>query len=218
MGFEHWDEVEGTLIRHLLLHVLPLLGVVELGCASAISQPSTFRITPLGQRFLAGQPVPPGYDPKVSYLRADNNFRVRVPAQASLYDRFQLARFAHLERREEGRAHYLISRGSVSRAIKSGITVEQISAFLNRATNNQVPLKVVEALRTWGTRYDALQLEQATLLRFKDEQVLAELRQHSAIEPLLGETLNPTTVVVPAANLAELRRLLVELGYLEEKG
>lgn len=215
MGFEHWDEVEGALIRHLLSHVLPALGIVDLGAASAASRPTSFRLTPPGQLFLAGRPLPIG-DQRQTYLRADTNFRVRVPPPASLYDRFQLARFAQLERREEGRAIYLITRASVSRAIKNGITVEQITAFLNRATNNQIPLKVVEALRTWGARYDVLQLEQVTLLRFKDERVLAELRQQTNIDHLLGEILNSTTVLVPEAHLPELRRLLIELGYLEE--
>jgi hypothetical protein len=215
MGFDHWDEVEGALISHLLTHILPLLGIVDLGCASAVSRPTSFRLTPPGQLFLAGRPIPVS-DQRHTYLRADNNFRVRVPPPASLYDRFQLARFAQLERREEGRAIYLITRGSVHRAIKNGITVEQITAFLNRATNNQAPLKVVETLRTWGARHEVLRLEQVTLLRFKDEHVLAELRQQTGIDQLLGEILNPTTVLVPNAYLPELRRLLVELGYLEE--
>jgi hypothetical protein len=215
MGFGHWDEVEGALIRHLLTHILPILGIVDLGCTSAVSQPTSFRFTPPGQFFLAGQPAPISTQ-RQTYLRADNNFRVRVPPSASLYDRFQLARFAQLERREEGRAIYLITRGSVHRAIKNGITVEQITAFLNRATNNQAPLRVVEMLRTWGARHEVLRIEQVTLLRFKDEHILAELRQQTGIDQLLGESLNPTTVLVPAAHLPELRRLLAEMGYLDE--
>ncbi len=32
---------------------------------------------------------------------------------------------------------------------------------------------------------------------------------------LLGESLGPTTIVIPADHVPEVRRLLMELGYLE---
>ena len=214
MGFEHWDRVEGALIRYLVTHILPLLGVVKLGCPAGDSLPTTFRLTPPGEAFLTGQPLnaPP---PKSTFLRADNHFKVRVPAQASLYDRFQLARFAALDHREKGRAIYHITQASIGRAAKNGVTADQIIAFLTRATNNQIPLKVVETLRAWGARYATVKLEQTTILRLNDEKLGSELRQNPAINRWLGELRGPTTFLVPGNNVSELRRLLTELGYLE---
>ncbi len=215
MGFEHWDKVDGALIRFLLTHILPLLGAVDLGCPAETGHPTAFCLTPLGEAFLLERPFTPTRPKKPVFLRVENDFYVRVPAQASLYDRFQLARFAELDRRENKRVVYHISRTSISRAAKNGVTADQITAFLTRATNNQIPLKVVETLRTWGARFATVKFEQATLLRLKDEQLMAELRQHPALSPLLGEVLNPTAILIPTKNIPKVRRLLVELGYLE---
>jgi hypothetical protein len=216
MGFTHWDSVEGALIRHLITHMLLLLEVVELGCSTETSSPTSFRLTASGETFLMGRPPPSAEHPKKPvFLRVDNNFHVHVPVQASLYDRFQLARFAELDQRDSRRAVYHITRTSVSRALKNGVTADQIIAFLTRATNNQTPLKVVEALRTWDARHATIQFERATLLRLKDQQLVSELCQHPTLGPLLGEVLNPTTILVPPDHVAEVRRLLTELGYLE---
>jgi len=187
MGFEHWDQVEGAFIRYLLTHILPLLGVLKIGAATPTDErPTCFSLTAQGRQFLAGHPAEESTPDPPAFLRADANFYVQVPPRASLYDRFQLARFAHLDRRENHRAIYQITRASISRAAKNGVTIDQIIAFLTRATNNQIPLRVVETLRTWGARYGTLKLEQLTVLRLRDEKLLPELRQDPAISRLLA--------------------------------
>jgi hypothetical protein len=214
MGFAHWDDIEGGLIRYLLTHILLWLGVVDVGAPADNELPHCFRLTVSGVAFLANQTLPADLPQQPVYFRADSHFQVRVPTQASLYDRFQLARFAVLDHREEKRAAYQITQASISRAVKNGVTPDQIIAFLTRTTNNRIPLKVVEAIRAWGTRHATVQIEQATLLRLKDERLTAELFQHPALSHLLGEIVGPDTIVVPARNVAEVRRLLTELGYL----
>ena len=53
------------------------------------------------------------------------------------------------------------------------------------------------------------------LLRLKDEKLVVELRENHTLRPLLGEVIGPQTIVIPAKNIAEARRILLELGYLE---
>jgi hypothetical protein len=43
---------------------------------------------------------------------------------------------------------------------------------------------------------------------------VAELHQHPELSQLLGEVVGPKTITIPAHNVAEVRRLLTELGYL----
>ena len=215
MGFKHWDQVEGALIRYILTHILLLLGIVEIGRPAAAGAPSSFRITPAGRLFFSRQSIDASPHQKPPFLRVDANFNTYVPARASLYDRFQLARFAQLGRRESERVIYQITPASVGRALRNGVTAEQITTFLARATNNQTPLKVVETLLAWGARQGAAHLEQATLLRLKREEMVVELQQHPALRSLLGEVIGPTTILIPPDNVREVRRLLTELGYLE---
>lgn len=215
MGFAHWDEVEGALIHYLITHILWWLGVVELGAVTETAPPTAFRITPSGQSFLHNKTVPDLTEPKAPLLRVDTNFNAIVPSRASLYDRFQLARFAQLERREPERAVYRITHASVSRALKNGVAADQITTFLARATHNQTPLKIIETVLAWGARQNTARLEAVTLLRLSHQDLLAELRQHPTLNRLLGENINPTTILIPSDKVTEVRRLLTELGYLE---
>jgi hypothetical protein len=215
MGFENWDNVEGRLIHHLLTHILPILGIVDLGSSTESNQPTSFSITAQGKDFLDGREIPAEPSTQSRYLRIDTNFSVQVLPDTSLHDRFQLARFAALEQRETDHIVYRITQASVGKALRNGVTAEQMAAFLSRATNNRTPLKVVETLRTWGQRQDTARVEQATLLRLKDEHLVDELRENRALQPLLGEVIGPKTILIPIKNVAEVRRILMELGYLE---
>lgn len=213
MGFENWDKVEGALLRYWLAQILPALDVVELGAPAEDASPTCFRVTTAGGAFLDGTAQPASTEAP-AFLRANANFYVSVPKSASLYDRFQLARFAELDRREERQVIYRITQESVNRALRNGVTAEQITTFLNRATNNQTPLNVAETLLTWGGRYGTAKLEQVMVLRLADAGMADELKQHNNIGPLLGEQIGPVAFLIPAEHAAEIRRLLTDLGYL----
>lgn len=217
MGFEHWDAVEGGLIKHLIGTVLFSMGVVDLGAVAAGISPVTFKITQAGRAFFrpaeADAPQP---DSKPAMLRIDPaDFSVRVPAAAGLYDRFQLARLAHLVKREKNRVVYQISRRSYKQALEQSITLEQVLAFLNRATQSQTPLALVESLRNWDRQTGAVKLEQLTVLRVNHESTLAELRNHPQIGPMLGQSIGPKAVVIPEKHLAAAKKYLQETGYFE---
>ena len=217
MGFEHWEAVEGRLIRYILGTILFALGVLDLGAPAKMLAPTTFRITPLGERFLnpdaAAKPSPAKRPPPLRINAA--NFIVRVPHQASLFDRFQLARFAALQRREELRTIYQISRQSYLTALEQQITLEQIQAFLGRATRAQVPLALVEAMHNWGRRRDSVRLESLIVLRVSDPDMVSELINHREIGPLLDRPFGKAGILVPQEHVESLRGLLVRYGYLD---
>ncbi len=215
MGFDRWDQVEGALIRYLVTQPLLWLGVTEVGLPGETSGPTSFRLTSAGAAFLKDEPISPPADHKPQFLQIDQNFTVYVPPQASLYDRFQLARFAEFAGSQKERPTYHITQASVGRAMRNGVTADQMVAFLARATHNRTPLKVVETLRGWGARRSTAKIETVTLLRLADETLLAELCDHPELGPLLGEVIGPTAIVIPPQNSQEIRRWLLELGYLE---
>jgi hypothetical protein len=189
--------------------------VVDLGAPAANLPPRVFKITPLGEAFFAPEttPLPPS-PAGTSTLRINpQDFSVRVPANASLYDRFQLARFARLLRREAEQVIYQIDRQSYRDALEQSITVEQVLAFLNRATRSQTPLALLESLRRWDQRSGAVKLEHLTALRVNQDDMLPELLEHPQIGPLLGPPLGPRAILVSEKNVARLRKLLMALGY-----
>jgi hypothetical protein len=220
MGFEHWDEVEGALIRYLATRPLHWLGVVDLGHTGGQAVPMVFRLTEssayvLGQAELPAEETGASAQPtRREGFTIGDNFAVRAAQDANLYDRFQLARFADFVGREEGDAVYCITPGRVALAMRQGVTFEQIKAFLLRTTNGQVPDYVLDALKRWQTGGAVARLERALVLHVDTPETLSALRDDPSIGPLLGEATGPQSALIPADHERQVRRWLTEHGYL----
>ncbi len=221
MGFANWDKIEGQLIHYLLTNPLAWLGIVEVGANSLKDKLTSFRVTPSGEIFLKNQAetIPSllnsqGEESDVCGIQVGTNFQVVVSANGNLYDRFQLARFANLDRREQEQTRYYLTPTSISRAIQHGITPDQITAFLTRASHHQAPTEVLETLQIWAARPGTVRLEQVVLLHLHHADLVEELYQHASLRPLLGERINPTTILVASHDVPMLQRLLTEFGYL----
>jgi len=138
-GFDHWYAVEGALVRYLWTGPLFWLGAVALaGDAPA----QRWSLTARGAAFLRGEepasaPVPP--------LVVDEDFRIHIPAGASLYDRWRVARMAEWEA-SRPTFRYRLSRRRLQQAVAAGITPERMLAFLVQATNDALPERVRRAL------------------------------------------------------------------------
>lgn len=151
-GFESWDRVEGALIADLLAGPLRWLGVVEHGRPSpgAEGDPGLLcRLTAAGAHWL-GLAVPEPHTPEPAPITIGPDLLVDVPPSAGLYVRFQLERFADLEQAEPGR--YRLTANGLSRALARGVKVEQILAFLKRASQQPVPAGVAGRLCQWASQ------------------------------------------------------------------
>lgn len=142
MGFEHWNQVEGALIVHLVTRPLHWLGATSLGYDETTC---SFLITAWGAAFL-GLPAQMPVEPPSSPMTVQPDFTVIAPARGSLYDRFQLGRVAAWQSSGESYV-YRITRDSLARGLRQGIKIEMILAFLKRVSGGQVPQNVVSALR-----------------------------------------------------------------------
>jgi hypothetical protein len=219
MGFEHWDAVEGALLRYLVSGPLHWLGAVDLGFDAAPGQPTAFRLAESGLVLFEIAPLPTGEpgggSPESADLAVGDDFSVRVPPDSSLYTRFQLARFTDFLGREAGGVRYRLSPQGLARVQGEGITPDQIIAFLTRASGGRAPAGVLNDLRSWGERSGSVRLEPGVVLRVDHPETLKSLRREPAIARLLGEDLGPEAVLVPRANVKQVRRWLLEQGYLD---
>lgn len=229
-GFESWERVEGGLITDLLTGALHWLGVVATMTAEIDSRgeqaPLTARVvcrlTESGVRLLAcshreeteeqalSDAEPEGPPPPPILVRAD--FSVEVPSPVNLYTRFQLERFADLEKMQPCR--YALTASGLSRALARGIQVEQVLAFLQQASEAAIPANVAGQLWLWAGRFGQVELEEVALVRVKNERVLRELSVLPLTQPLIGQVISPTMALVPRRNLPRLRKALADLGFL----
>jgi hypothetical protein len=140
------------------------------------------------------------------------DFRVEVPVPVNLYTRFQLERFADLERAEP--CSYRLTVGGLGRGLAQGIRIDQLLAFLKQASKQPLPADIEGQLRVWARRFGQVKMEETVLLTVKSEKALRELSALPQTRSLIGQILSPTSALVPKRQLPRLRKELRALGYL----
>jgi hypothetical protein len=213
-GMESWDRIEGALLEHLLTRPLYWLGIVELGYDDAESAGAmAFHLTQRGHALLTGAPpsTQAKHEPLASIAMQDEDIRVTIPVAESLYERYQLERFAEWIGQDDS-AIYCLCAESVWRGQNAGIKVEGIQSFLQRISPQQVTAPIIRTLSTWGASYGRVSIRPALLLQTADAQTMQKIREDAELQSLLGDSLGPTLCSVPESNLDELIRRLKAQG------
>jgi len=216
-GFEHWDEVDGAIIRFIITGPLFWLGCVDLAMpadstAAHPRQATAFRHTPWASALLAGEAPDLPAETALSTLRSDG--RLRVPRLGARAFRYQVARFADWQGFGKEAYHYRLTPGALSRARQQGLRLSHLLALLRRG-NVAVPPVLLKALERWEEQGSQARLEHLTVLRVSKPEILLELRASRAAR-FLGELLGPTAVVVKEGTGERVLAALAELGYLGE--
>ncbi len=209
-GFEHWDQVEGALIVHLVTKLFHWLEGTSLGY-DAEGNLRSFLITPWGAALL-GLPgeIPAEVPPSLMVVQPD--FTIIAPAGGSLYDRFQLERVAAWQSSGESYL-YRLTRASLARGLRQGIKIEMLLAFLKRVSGGQVPRNVVSALRNWDKRRGQIRLRRALLLQVESEPIMEELSTSPQTRAYLREIISPKAAIISREDWPKLLDELRKLGY-----
>ena len=145
LGFEHWDDVEGALLRFLVSGPLHWLGALDLGeAAAAPGRPDVLRVTSQGAAWLRQQPAALRAPPSAP-IRVEADFSISVPHSAPAFDRFRVARFTQWEASQPD-FRYRITQTALRRAAAAGVTTARVLAFLRHVTQGQLPANVARAL------------------------------------------------------------------------
>lgn len=141
-GFEHWDQVEGALIRFLISGPLHWL------CALDLAEPSAgddllISLSQWGAGWL-GHDVPQPHEQLRRTIAVGEDFTLTLSPGVPLADRFRVERFAQWQASYPNYV-YQMNQRSLKRATEEGIGSQQILAFL-REHSSQIPPKVTTAL------------------------------------------------------------------------
>ncbi|MCS6845756.1 MAG: helicase-associated domain-containing protein [Caldilineales bacterium] len=156
-GVEHWDAVEGALLRFLFTGPLFWLGAVELDATEVAEAVEPLRPTDhaavhwtaAGRAWLAGDPPPP--EPCDGRIAVLPDFTVVVPADAPLLERFRVSRFTTWTPGGPP-FRYRITQNGLRRAAAQGITAQRILAYLREQVGDALPPNVARALERWRAR------------------------------------------------------------------
>lgn len=141
-GFEHWDDVEGALLKFYIRGPMHWLHAIDLAEPSA-GDDLQFSLSQLGAKWL-GHNVTHLHEERRRPATIGEDFTVTLPQGAPLADRFRLERFAQWQS-SYPQYVYQISKTSLTQASNMGIQSKQIVDFLRRMAT-MVPEKVVKAV------------------------------------------------------------------------
>lgn len=215
LGYQHWDQVEGALLRFLVTGPLAWLGLVELG-ENNQSMVVAFRPTPVGRTFIQVKSFPYPAGPAMARIRVYADATIVVPAAVSRMTRYQIARMSEWEpvKTRETSYRYRLTPRSLERAQQSGITLSQTLAFLASKSGHPLPEPVKRAVESWDQHGTEVRLREIKVLQVRDEAVLDQLRASPTVRPMLGEAIGPLAVEVRTADWSRLVSAIAELGLL----
>ena len=217
-GFSHWDEVDGALIRFFITGPLYWMGFVDLSSSGAdmpwdLGNVTAFRKTPWADYWLAGK-KPEGLPVEDERLLVGSNALLHIPRLVSRSVRYQLARFSQWEAPDGDTYLYRLTPVSLERARQQGLLIKHLLALLYRYTAS-VPPSLIKALERWEKSGSQARLEQVTILRLSNPEIMEKLRKSRAGR-FLGDPLGPTTVIVNPGAWKKVIAALAEMGYLAE--
>jgi hypothetical protein len=203
-GFEHWDDVDGALLRYIITGPMFWLGVVELATPEEEEFVTAFRVNE--------RPISSQEKGKVSVT---SNGLISVPVSAPRAARYLISRFCDWEPARPEEYRYRVTTMSLKRAREQGLKVGQLLSLLAKNASAGIPPAFVKALKRWELNGTEAHIEVQTVLRVSRPEVLEELRKSRAGR-FLGETLGPVTVIVRPGAQAKVLAALAELGLLAE--
>ena len=211
-GYEHWDQVDGTLIRYILQGPLHWLGYIDLGVSSKRSPPEAFRLSSFAESLDHGQP-PESLLIESGHVTTLRNGSLTCPRNVPRSVRYLLARFCEREGVNDKGYLYRITGRSLKQAASQGLQIEQLLTLLSRHSGGALPASLATALQRAARNGSQVTLKRAAILRVSSAEIMVEIR-NSPIGRFLGESLSPTIAVLPPAAIDRIIPRLMELGYI----
>lgn len=209
-GFQHWDQVEGALIRFMISGPLHWFGLIDLGKPQERDWISAFRLTPLASIFLHGEEIP-FVDDEESKISLLPDGVIRASPSSNRTHRYQIARFTDWISFAKDLFTYRITPKSLSRASDQGLGIEHIQSLLINACEN-VPPSILKALNRWETKGSEAQIETTSLLRVQEPKTLDTLLANPRSAKCIIERISPTSAIIHAKGQNELYKVAVQNG------
>ncbi len=213
-GYEHWEKVEGALLRALLHGPCFWMGLVEWGAKPRAKKITLFRPTPWAVDLLNGKEAAIGR-PEVTALIANKDGSLLVERGFPLGARYQIARFCEWRAPRKGSYCYQISHPALKNALAQGLQVHQLESLIGKYGRKPVTPNIPAALERWKQNELEAVFERPVLLRVRTAAILDQVMASRAKDLILSR-LNETAAVVKPNAAAPLKEALLEMGILAD--
>jgi hypothetical protein len=213
-GYEHWDQVEGALLRAVLQGPCFWLGLVEWGAKPRAKKITLFRPTRWAADLLNSKEAAIGR-PEISSFAVNKDGSLLVERGFPLGARYQIARFCEWRPPRKGSYCYQISHPALKNALAQGLQVHQLAALIGKYGRKPLPPNIPAALERWKQNELEAVFERPVLLRVRTAAILDQVMASRAKELILSR-LNETAAVVKPNAANQLKGILLELGILAD--
>lgn len=184
-GFEHWDQVEGALIRHVIAQPMQWLSFDA--PANAVSSDKPFALSNDGRVNIAG------------VLR---------------FERFQLARVADWLETAGEQFAYLITARSLARAREQGIRAQRVLEFLEQSNGQPAPAALAKAISRWSERGVEARMESLVILKTQEGAMMETLLKINEIRRAVVDRFAPNCISIRQRDAEAVRSAIVNAGVM----
>jgi len=207
-------------LKHHLSTFLAPMGLCDMGQTGPLEEPElACRVTEAGLAVLAGEApdLPPGV-PGQPALLLQATFEAILPRPVPPRVLWMLELIADLVRRTDRTLTYRLSRSSVYRGLKTGLSGEEILRFLAEHSGTGLPQNVAFDLRTWTASFGQVYLQSVTLLRCASPILAQQVKASRRTARFVVGELSPTDLIVRASEYKELLENLEADGLMPRPG
>ena len=214
-GFEHWDEVDGALIKYLLYGPLHWLGLIDLGFGDKKNQAHFFRLTPLIKAYSSGK-TSYSSDPKEMPVKVSPDLSFSIPLFASRTLRYQIGRFCEVSAITEKGTSYQITPASLQIAVEGGLKPSQLIQLLEKQNKTPLPKSLLLMVDQWEKHGLEVKIEHLILLKAMRPQIMELIQNNPRTARFIIEKITPTLAVINPAGVKIIQQALIEQGLLAE--
>ncbi len=184
-GFEHWDQVEGALIRHVIERPLRWL-----------SFDAPAHVEPSGKPFTLS-----------------NDGRV-VIAGVLRFERFQLARVADWVETNGDQFTYVLTARSLMRAREQGIRAQRVIEFLEQSSSQPAPAALAKAIMRWSEHGVETRMEPMVIMKTQDGAMMETLLKVNEVRRAVIDRFAPNCISIRQRDAEAVRSAIVNAGVM----
>ena len=212
-GFQHWEAVDGALIRYLITGPMHWLGLIDLASSGEDESVRAFCFLDWASDLLLGKPTPDA--PKEDQpIRAFSDATITANALTPRIARYQVSRFCQWVWEREGTYTYQLTPQSLQAAAKQGLKPTHLERLLNKYGETPPP-SLIKALHQWDKKRGQVRIHPAMILRVEDPKILGALRDSQAGR-FISDPLGPTAAIIEPGAADKVASALARLGYLSD--
>ncbi|HWI51612.1 MAG TPA: helicase-associated domain-containing protein [Symbiobacteriaceae bacterium] len=209
-------------LKHHLSTFLAPLGLCDLGQTGPLDEPElACRVTQAGLAVLEGAApdvAGPGGALAQPALLLQATFEAIVPRPVPPKVLWNLELMADLIRRTDRTLTYRLGRQSVYRALKTGLSGEEILGFLAAHSGTGVPQNVAFDLKSWADSFGQVYLQSVTILRCASPILAQQVKASRRTARFVVGELSPTDLIVREPEYKDLLEALEADGLMPRPG